>query len=183
MARRSPRFTGFVRAGRGATLGGALLVLTCAGHAAGQGGALPAPYSLVILAPLAFALGIAFAERRRTTLGLFAFLLAVEALFHVLLSVVGGHHSGASATVHGVDTQAMLAGHVLAALVFAAVLGYGDDLLHRWLAFLGDLARSAPRLSPAWTARTAPPVGVSASPLRSSTILRSVRRRGPPAFA
>jgi hypothetical protein len=174
------RFTGIPRLTRALVLGSAVLLLTVAGHTAGSGFSAPHLTSLFILLPLAVTLSLVAAERRRSTVWLFGYALAVQVLFHALLSVMSGHSTHAASAVPSV---AMVLGHVVAAAFMAAVLATGDAILHRWMGFIRCLA-GKPRILPSvpvarqpiriWIARVVPP---------RSAVRTTIHRRGPPAFA
>lgn len=164
-----------MRLARGAVLGAAAVLITVLGHSAGHG-ALPEPGLLVILLPLGLALGTLAADRRRSGTWILGFVLALQVLFHLLLTIAAGHgHHGSL-----LPDAPMLVSHLIAATIIATALAHGDALVHRWIEFWHALA-----LDLAWT--PAPRISAAApitSPLlaRDSVILEhAIARRGPPA--
>ena len=171
---RTIRFTGSTRLMRGAALGVAAVVITALGHSGGHG-ALPEPGLLALLLPLALALGTLVAHKRRSGAWVLGFVLALQVLFHLLLTIAAGHgHQGSLLP----DTP-MLLGHLIAALVVAAVITHGDALIHRWIAFWHDLTLEL-GWTPAPPAITAAPVFVGLTLKESSALAHAIARRGPP---
>ena len=174
------RFTGVTRALRGGILGVAVLLISVAGHAAGYGGSLPGVPALLVMLPLFVVLSAALADRRLSTAALLGYLLTTQALAHVLLVVGFGHsgHAGPSAAL--VPGPRMLLGHAVALTLVFLVLLYGEDVFHRWLRFLTDLART-------WNIASAPIIdghqrswACSPEPVIRREHAESARRRGPP---
>ncbi len=171
------RFSGAVRLARGAVLGSAIVLLTVLGHTAGGQSTMADATSLVILWPLAVAFSLLAASTRRSAGWLFAFAVAVQALFHVLMSVMSAH---APHGAPGLPSPTMITGHLVAAALAAVVLAHGDNVMHRWLRFIGALAREI--LLPAIATPThsvsahRPPVLLQIRSILSSAICR----RGPP---
>jgi len=160
---------------------GALTLLTIAGHTAGRG-ALPDLLGLGIVAGLSYGLAHATSAVRTSPARLLAFLIAGQALLHVVLTVSSPHAHGVAAG--GADPTAMALGHVVAAAIAAVVLTHADEVVERWLAFLSALLGSA------WTPAGAVPAGPGGSaptdpprPRVIDTILRQAPRRGPPLLA
>jgi hypothetical protein len=171
---RSILFTGSTRLMRGAALGAAAVLITALGHSSGHG-ALPEPGLLVLLLPLALALGSLVAHKRRSGAWVLGFVLALQVLFHLLLTIAAGHgHQGSLLP----DTP-MLLGHLIAALVVAAVITHGDALIHRWIAFWHALALQF-SWTPAPQAVTAAPVFIEPTLTESTALAHAIARRGPP---
>ena len=168
------RFTGSTRLMRGAALGVAAVVITALGHS-GSHGALPEPGLLALLLPLALALGTLVAHKRRSGAWVLGFVLALQVLFHLLLTIAAGHgHQGSLLP----DTS-MLLGHLIAALVVAAVITHGDALIHRWIDFWHDLALELD-WTPAPPAITSAPVFMEPTLSESTALAHAIARRGPP---
>lgn len=153
----------------------ALAVVTMAAHTAG-GGALD-PISAGVVAALSGALAAGIAHRRIGMMRLAAAVLGAQAVLHLVMTVSAAHGS-----MHGhVSDGAMLAGHVAAAIITAAVVIRADALVVRWRRLIGTaLGMALPATVPpipavARPSSTTPPTG---SPLR--VLLHRVQRRGPP---
>ena len=171
---RSIRFTGSARLLRGTVLGCATVLITVLGHAGGHG-SLPEPGLLLLLAPLALALGALVADKRRSAAWMLGYVLAVQVLFHLLLTIASGHgHHGSV-----IPDTAMLLGHLLAALAVTIVLIHGDALIHRWIEFWRALA-----IELSWTPLSEPVTVAVAfvEPVAavSATLDHDIARRGPP---
>jgi hypothetical protein len=172
---RSTRFTGSTRLARGAALGVAAVLITILGHAGGHG-ALPEAGLLVLLLPLAIALGALVTHKRRSGAWVLGFVLALQVLFHVLLTIIAGHgHDGALLP----DTS-MLLGHVVAAVAVAVVLTHGDALIHRWIGFWQALALEL-RWTPAPLPFACAPIFIEPHVVDSTVLGHAIARRGPPA--
>ena len=158
----------------------ALTVLTIAGHTAGGGG-LPDPTGLLVVTGLAFGLAYAISAHHVASTRLLAFLLAGQAFLHLVLTFSSAHaHSmGAAAP----DARAMIAGHVVAAILAAGLLTHSDTLIDRWLAFLRAVLGTPPPESAPMIRLTGQttPAPAPCSRLRDS-LLRQDTRRGPPAL-
>jgi hypothetical protein len=119
--------------------------------------------------------------RARSFVWLLAFVLALQALLHGVLVVGGsGSHVGGG---HGslFPSGSLLLGHIVASVVAALVLKFGDGLLDRWAALLGTAFGSLfilPVLPVRACALVAAP---SAHPILTFA-LHSAPRRGPPAL-
>ena len=159
------------RALRGTVLGAMVFLLTLLGHTAG-GGSLPGLTGGVVTMVLALALGMAVAGRRRGLPALIALLILGQALMHLVLSV--------TTHAHAETTSAMLVGHLVAAVLAAAVVDRGEQIAARWLAYLAqaigglDVVLVQPaRLAPARSRA----IRVDRS---GACIVHHVVRRGPP---
>lgn len=113
------------------------MVLTLAGHTAGQG-SLSAT-SIVLVALVSTGLALAATRRPLTWPRALLVLLAGQALLHMLMTFTAGHGHASS----GIDVPLMIVGHVAAAALAAGVLMHADDLLARWSAFLAATVGSA----------------------------------------
>ena len=171
---------GSARLVRTLILGAALLLVTVIAHTAAidsrvEGG-WPPIIGLLLLAPLAIALSHPATHRRRHWSWLLAYALAVQALFHVILMAIGSH------AAHGswLPSTHMITGHVLAALVLAAVLTFGDALLIRWGRYLAQALGTIGHVSPAhWQIV---PIRRDHTPHHLGHLpAQSIPRRGPPA--
>lgn len=160
-------------------LGIAVTLVTLVGHTA-AGGGLPPVGPLLLLLPLAVALGAALADRRMSPAKVIAFVVGTQVLLHLLVTVACSHsgHGAGSATPAPADR--MLLGHAIATVIIVAMLVHAETALHRWLRFLADLTRT-------WTLPALPvPVGArpvhlaSVAPFASAEFRVSVQRRGPP---
>ena len=171
------RNTGLARVGRGMLLGTAVLLLTVMGHTSGGRWSSMETASLVLLWPLAVALSLVAAERRRSAPWLFVFVIGAQALFHVLLSIASGHAPHSEPLW---PSPAMIMGHLVAGAAVAAMLAHGDRILHAWLAFWAMLARGGV------TSIAVHPMRPMALPCYVAPILQSpanrtaISRRGPP---
>lgn len=159
------------RALRGTALGAVVFVLTLLGHTAG-GAALPSLGGTLMATVLAVALGMAVAGRRRSLPTLIVLLIVGQFLMHLVLSVTTHAHTG--------TTVAMLAGHLVAAMLAAAVVDRGEQAAARWLAYLAQ-AIGGLELVPVEPARLAPSRTRAIPVDRGNTsIAHHVVRRGPP---
>lgn len=159
----------------------ALTILTIAGHTAGGGG-LPDPIGLVVVSGLAFGLAYAVSAHGMAAARLLAFLLAGQAFLHLVLTLASTHAHGMGAA--SPDPRAMIAGHVVAAVLAAGVLTRCDALVERWLVLLSVMLGAPIRARvdvPEGTRLSASTIA-PASRLRTA-LLRSASRRGPPAGA
>lgn len=175
------RFHGVARLARGTLLGTACLLISLTGHTAAGGN--PAEAGILIGLPLAVALGIAWAERRRSTRQLIAFVLGCQALLHLVMAFAGGHPGHGAPALPGtplLPSTPMLTGHLLAAVATALVLSHGEAVLHRWLAFLAALGKPVLAL---------PAISIAENPVTHWTpptlglhgrLARTMPRRGPP---
>lgn len=171
------RFTGPARVGRGVLLGTAVVLLTVTGHTAGGTWSGQDMVSLLLLWPLAVALSLVAADRRRSAAWLFAFAVGMQALFHVLLSIASGHGPHAAPFL---PSSTMIVGHLGAAAVTALVLAQGDRLLHAWLALWGMLARGVVTVTPMPVMR-APGRLAYVGPFVDDWVnCTAISRRGPP---
>ena len=138
------------------------------------------PAALLVLGPLAVALSLVAAERKRSAAWFFGYALAVQVLVHVLLSVMSGHSTHA---VSAVPSAAMVVGHVAAAAFMAAALATGESLLHRWMAFIGSVARKPQTLPSVPVLREPVRIWIAPATPPRSDVHTTIHRRGPPAFA
>jgi len=165
---------------RGLVLGMCVLAISVAGHAAGGQGSLPDIVSLLVLLPIAIALSVTLTDRRRGVAWLLGYLLAVQALFHVLLTLSTGH---AGAHQGFTPTMSMLALHLLATLASAVVLTRGDAHLVAWLRFLNSLGRSyaVEVWTPKWV--TVAVAIADQAPRMRRVATQPWQHRGPPALS
>lgn len=158
---------------RGCVLGAACLLLTMAAHGA-AGGTILEPALIPGLA-VAVTLGTVWAGRRATTARLAVFVIAVQALLHVM-SVAGGHGHGSSV----IPSPAMVIAHGVAAVAMAVVLTHADAIAHAWHAFLTALARPLPALIPVPIAAPIVPAPRHRPVPLLPLVSRDISRRGPP---
>lgn len=171
---RPTHFTGSTRLMRGAALGVAAVLITLLGHSGGHG-ELPEPALLALLLPLALALGTLVAQKRRSGAWILGFVLALQVLFHTLLTIAAGH-----AHQRGfLPDTSMLLGHLIAAIAIAGVLTHGDALVHRWIAFWQALAIEL-GWTPAPQAAGAAPAFFEPHISDSAVLGHAIARRGPP---
>lgn len=170
----STQFTGVTRYARGTVLGSAAVFITIVGHASGHG-ALPEAGLLFLLLPLGVTLGTLVAQKRRSGAWILGFVLALQVLFHLLLTIAAGHgHHGAF-----LPNTPMLISHLIAAAAVAVVLTHGDALIHRWIAFWHALAFEL-NWKPAPLALASTPVFIEPTLVESSALADVIARRGPP---
>ena len=159
-------------------LGGALALLTLAGHTA-AGGGLDLTGTAVAVA-FSLALAGALSARSRSLPALVAILVAGQALLHLVLTLASGH-SAHVAGGPGVSAPVMATAHLVAAVVAAALVRHADQVASAWRRFAGTLLGT---LTPSPAGACLPPgrpVAVRL-PASSSALLRHhVVRRGPPA--
>ena len=178
MTARANRFTGTARAGRGVLLGSAVVLQTVLGHTARETWSANDTMSLILLWPLAVALSLVAADRRRSASWLFAFAIGMQALFHILLSVASAHGPHAA---QGWPSGAMVAGHLGAAAATALLFAQGDRLLHVWLISWGMLARGGVTVTSVPTMRAPVRPAYIAPFVRDWVSGTAISRRGPPA--
>jgi hypothetical protein len=200
--------SGVLRWVRGAVVGVAATGLAGAGHVT-AGGASLSGTGLTLVTLVAVATGVGLSNRRWTTTPLMAMLLGAQVVFHLAFGGINGpamSPGGAAAMSHAlpsnVDTAAglsmadpttgmtltgehgaaMLAGHLLAALVTGLVLRRGEDWCWRLVDLLTRPVQAAalrppplPTLPRLLTAPRAVPAG------RAGLLADVAPRRGPPA--
>jgi hypothetical protein len=169
-----------LRVVRGVVLGLCVLAISIAGHAAGGQGTLPDVVSFLILLPLAVSLSVTMSGRRRGGAWLLGYLLGVQALFHVLLTLSTshvGHHQSFTPTV------SMLALHVLATLACAVVLTSGDRHLMAWLRLLSSLGRHYEMPTSAPAGITVVVAAEDQTPRIRRVSAHPYQHRGPPALS
>lgn len=159
---------------RGAALGVAAVLITVLGHSVGHG-EIPQPALLALLLPLAVALGTLVAQKRRSGAWILGFVLGLQILFHILLTIAAGH-----AHQRGfLPDTSMLLGHLIAAIAIAGVLTHGDALVHRWIAFWQAFAVEL-GWTPAPQTVGAVPVFFEPHITDSALLGHAIARRGPP---
>lgn len=159
--------------------------LAIAAHALGGGG-LPATGLTLVLTAGVAGIGVAIADRRRSTGTILAVLGAAQLVTHVLLSFNAMHMAGNTVVLapRQTDSAAMLGAHTIAVLLSAVLLAKADAALFLIIAVLAMLLPSL---------LTAPPVPAAPAGARpraipqdrSTAVLlrRSHARRGPPVTA
>jgi hypothetical protein len=155
-------------------LGISAVLITVLGHSGGYG-TLPEPGLLVLLLPLALGLGALVSHTRRSGAWILGFVLSLQVLFHLLLTIAAGHgHHGPL-----LPDAPMLLGHLIAALAIAAVLTHGDALIHRWIEFWQALSLEF-SWTPAPASARSPQPFFEAPALGSDPLVSTIARRGPP---
>jgi hypothetical protein len=121
------------------------------------------------------------ADRQRTFRWLTGYLLGVQGLLHMILVTTSDHGSHDFSML---PSAAMLAMHVLAALVVALVLSHGDAVLHCWLRLLAYAVIDRRLILPTTQHASAPAVLVKAALGTAASVLLSISpHRGPPLAA
>ncbi len=184
-----------LRAIRGGAAAGVATLIAAAAHTLSGGGA-PAPELLATVALLAWPVAVALVGRRPSVAGTAAAVAVAQALLHGVFALVGpasraaapasgaGHdHAPALLPTVGVGgpvavDPAMVAGHVLAAVVTVAVLHRGERMLRALAAGIRLLLPLLPPPLPAPPALPAPAAVTGAPPARLP--LSDLSRRGPP---
>lgn len=146
-----------------------MLVATLAAHTSTTA-ALPT--SLPLAALVIAALATAFAQRRRSFLATFAFAAGTQLLLHVILVIGDLSHAHGSL----LPGQLMLTGHVIAALVVAAVAWEADHIVLALQRMLTAWAPRFPRLPTMQRAVAFAP----ATPMLAPAHPRAWSTRGPP---
>jgi hypothetical protein len=178
------------RALRGTLLGGIAWAVVVGAHAAAHG-ELPTLGSLLATFALAGLLGVALAGRRLTFKRSLATLLLLTPALHLALLSLHGHHSsggssggldavtpGAGLTPGSISPATMVAAHVVAAVVTAAWLSWGERAVAVMCAIAGRRRLPAPVVVPASTRSTPRIRHRLITP--AGHHLADVRRRGPP---
>jgi hypothetical protein len=102
-----------------------LLLVSVLGHSAAAG-SLPALPGLLGALAVSTALAFAVADRRRSAVWLFGYLLAGQLLLHTVMSAMG-HHAFAL-----VPDTSMLVAHVLAAVIAAVFFAKSETMALAW---------------------------------------------------
>ncbi|WP_086823369.1 hypothetical protein [Allokutzneria sp. NRRL B-24872] len=175
MAVRLVPVRGALRALRGCLLATTSAALATVGHVA-AGGSAPDTALTVLLTVLIATVAVSFADKRRGPLAILTTLGTAQLTTHLLLNALTLHEHGAVT-----DSWTMLAAHVVATLVTAALLVGAESAIFGMAAALGAVL---PRRSPQ------PPVFaplLAVIPARSGLITaldvllrRTHARRGPP---
>ncbi|HEY3753332.1 MAG TPA: hypothetical protein VGL80_29435 [Pseudonocardiaceae bacterium] len=160
--------------------------LAVAAHAL-AGGGLPATGLTVVLTLGLAAIGVAIADRRRSTGTILAVLGAAQLVTHVLLSLSPMHMAGDVVIADGApraDSAGMLGAHVIAVLVSAVLLAKADAAVFLITAVLAMLLPSLLIAPPVPSAPAgARPHAVPQDRSISVLLRRSHARRGPPVTA
>lgn len=169
------------RTARVTLVAGALSALTLAGHTAGSGTLDGLGTSIVLLLSIGLALAAASPRRHRLRWApVLGVLLAGQALLHLVLTFTSAHAHGGMATT--IDPGAMVAGHVIAAVLAATLIVLADQLIVAWNAFLRAVIGERAWILVEPSGRTAQRLVLEdSSPLSDESPLRhDVIRRGPP---
>ena len=161
---------------RAALVGAALVILTLAGHTAGQG-ALD-PLGIVLVAVLSGGLSLATTHRRMTWATVLISLVLGQALLHLVLTFTSAHGHASS----GMAPTLMFAGHTIAALAATFVIVNADAVIRCWLALLrATLGAAAPTLAEP-TRQHSALHGQSAVDHTRAALRHGIVLRGPPAI-
>ncbi|SHE65293.1 hypothetical protein SAMN05444320_101681 [Streptoalloteichus hindustanus] len=164
---------------RGAALALSSATLAVAAHAA-AGGSVPDTGLAAVLTVLMAGAGTAMADRRRSAPAILAALGGSQVLLHVLLQALAGH--GAHHAPPGFDPSRMVATHVVATLLTAALLVGAERAVFAVAAALAMLLPRRLAPPPAWAPLRLASVPIGTVPLPLDVLLRRVHtRRGPPA--
>jgi hypothetical protein len=159
--------------------------LAMAAHAL-AGGGLPATGLTIVLTLGVAAIGVAIADRRRSTGTILAVLGAAQLVTHVLLSFNPMHMAGNTMMVNAprADSAGMLGAHAIAVLVSAVLLAKADAAIFLIAAVLAMLLPSLLTAPPVPSAPAgARPRAVPQDRSISVLLRRSHARRGPPVTA
>jgi len=160
---------------RAALVASTLLVLTLAGHSAGNGAVTLA--GLLAATVLSTALAVATTRRPLSWRRAITVLLGGEALLHLVLTFTSGHGHTSTA----IDGTTMVVAHVLASLVAAAVLVRAEGIAAAWSAYLRATVGASLPVPGAPHAPAHSPRHVSACARRTLAGIRHVLvLRGPP---
>jgi hypothetical protein len=165
-----------VSQGRGArrvALAFALLLVSVLGHSAAAG-SLPALTGLLGAAAVSTALAFAVADRRRSALWLFGYLLAGQVLLHVVMSAMG-HHAFAL-----IPDTPMLAAHIAAAGVAAVLFAKSEALAMRWMAAARRILGAPALVLPEVQAEASVPVLQHPVSWRDALCMSAASGRAPP---
>lgn len=166
---------GALRVARGGVLAVLCTLVAIAGHARGGGEAPPIPALLAVAALVGTAF-VVLADRRRGFTEILFAALACQPAFHLAFSIPV-HEAGAVAPIDA----PMVGGHVLAGVVTATLLTYGEDALwavyHLLTGVRAPVLEPVPVLAPPAPAR---PDGAELAPVRRQLLARIPPRRGPP---
>ncbi len=128
------------RCERGALIGATSVFMTLLAHSLGAGslaGAFPSVWTLIVLFIVGAALGALVLEVQRGLFPLIAFMLGVQALFHVILVVTDAHHAG-----HGfLPSVNMCAAHLIAACAISYIVIRADGIAMSWYALWRSLSQ------------------------------------------
>ncbi|HEX7662237.1 MAG TPA: hypothetical protein VF444_22450 [Pseudonocardiaceae bacterium] len=177
---------GSLRVLRGTLCAVAAAGLAVSAHAMGGGG-LPDAGITVVLVLVVAAMGIALARRRLGRVTTVAVLGASQLTMHLVLTAAapsGGMTDMPGMTGDTADPVPMIAWHVVAVLITAAVLSRADAAIFALVAVLSMLLpRRLPPASPPSArsgTRSVLPAGVPSDPVREVLLRRVNARRGPP---
>ncbi len=182
MTARRARFSGAILTVRAVALGAASVFISIIGHSV-AGGPLPAFGPLLLAFALCTAISSTITGKRLVISALFAFVVALQLLVHILLAVGSTHTPPLLGHSSLIPDHPMLAAHAVATLLVVAVLGHADVVMHQWLRFLRQLAceYTTMTLAPPAPLAVIWPLG---HPLKTmARIEHDVARRGPPITA
>lgn len=157
-------------------MGGTLAILTIAGHTAAGGSVELA--GLLLVTVLALLLGSAVSGARLNAFGVLGVLLSGQALLHLVMTFTAHPHAAGDA---GWSSTAMVAAHVVAAVLATGIIVHADDLAAAWQRFLSVILGADPIRHLVVTS----PVTAVAPEQNHATALTGVLvgqvvRRGPP---
>lgn len=160
-----------------------VLSLSLAGHAAG-GAELPSTIGVLLALVLSVGLTSPVIARPRSWAWLAVYLLAAQALIHVVLVISGsGHHGAPEAMTPLVPSASMVGGHLAASVLAATVLASGERALRSWVALLSAALDVFFVAALAVEDRPRTFIDRGRRVMRSSGADTGASRRGPPAAA
>lgn len=167
---------------RGVLLAGTSAALAIAAHAV-AGGGLPDTGLTVLLTAGVAAVGVALADRRRSTWTLLAVLGAAQLATHVLLTVDMSGMAGMAAEGLEFNGTTMLIAHMVAVTVSALLLARVDDAVFLAASVFARLLPTVLVPPEPTTPPAVRPVGVPVVPPAAVLLCRGNARRGPPVAA
>jgi hypothetical protein len=184
----APPVGGAARWLRGATVGSVASVVSLGGHVLGAGSA-PGLLPLTGLTSVAVLAAVALSGVRWRLTSLLAVLLGAQVGFHIAFAAAHSHAAaGSGHAAHlpaaGGPGVRMLALHLLAALVSAALLRRGEDVCWQLASAVARPARIARLRVPTAVAELLPRLGAGVHHARSvvsELLVDAAPRRGPPA--
>ncbi|MEP6561707.1 MAG: hypothetical protein ABJD68_11640 [Nakamurella sp.] len=151
--------------------------LAALGHLLG-GGQLPDPAILLTVTVFLGGSLSGLATKRRSGWQIFAGMVASQLVFHAAFQLAGHSHGAQSV----LPTGGMLAFHLVAAALTAALMANGESMLFRLFAALHRVLAPAPirtivALAPDWTVVI---IGDAGDAFLRTAVTSAVSRRGPP---
>lgn len=142
---------------------------------------MPSGQAMVAAALVALAITRVACHQRRSPLWLAAYLLGMQALLHVILTLLSSHHGGQGSASHTLMLPApMLAAHALATIGAAAIVIHGNAVIDRWVGLLARTFVGIHLPVVAIDAAPDPTLGPAQLHLPAAWHVTLVQRRGPP---